>query len=185
MGRIPKYLTIDKQKVLLNLFITAQSNYCPLILTCYSRTLNTKTKKIQEPALRIVYNNYKSDFKELLEWDHSFTIHERNIQHFATEAYKAKNELSPVIMNDVFQSSKNSAFELISGNHLQRTNIQTAHFGSKSIKTLEAKVWDLIPAEIKASKSLMIFKKKIKNWTSKNCPCRLGRIYIGKVGFII
>ena len=45
---------------------------------------------------------------------------------------------------------------------LQRTNIQTV-----SIKTLGAKIWDLIPVQIKASKSLMTFKKKIKNWTPR------------------
>ena len=27
--------------------------------------------------------------------------------------------------------------------HLQRTNIQTVHFGSEPIKTLGAKIWDL------------------------------------------
>ena len=92
-------------------------------------------------------------------------------------------------MNDIFQFGKNSANELRSGNHLQITNIQTVHFGSESIKTLRAKLWDLIPAEISltifpASKSLTLFKKNIKNWTPKSCPCRLCRIYIGQVGFI-
>ena len=58
------------------------------------------------------------------------------------------------------------------------------HFGSESIKTLGAKIWDLIPAKIKASKSFMIFKKKIKNWTPKSWPCRLCSIYIVQVGFI-
>ena len=87
-------------------------------------------------------------------------------------------------MNDVFEFGKNSVYELRSVNHLQRTNIQTAHFGSESIKTLGAKLWDLIPVEIKASKSLMIFKKKVKNWTPKIFPCGLCRIYIGQVGFI-
>ena len=62
-----------------------------------------------------------------------------------------------------FQFSKNSDYEFRSDNHLQRTNIQTVHFGSKSIKTLRAKIWDLIPAEIKALKSLIIFKKKLNN----------------------
>ena len=66
---------------------------------------------------------------------------------------------------------------------ISRTNIQTVHFGSESIKTLGAKLLDLIPAEIKASKSLMTFKKKIKNCTPKSCPCRLCRVYIGQVGF--
>ena len=67
------------------------------------------------------------------------TILERNIPHFATKAYKVKNELSHVIMNDVFQFSKNSAFELNSGNDLQRANIQTVYFCSESGKTLGAK----------------------------------------------
>ena len=134
--------------------------------------------------MRIVYNDYKSNFKELIERDHSFTIHERNIQYLSIEPYKVKNGPSPVIMNDVFQFDKNSPYKLRSGNHLQRTNIRTAHFGSESIKTLEAKIWELIPAEVKASKSLMLFKKKIKNWTPKSCPCRLCSIYIGQVSFI-
>ena len=33
---------------------------------CRSRTLNNKTNRIQELALRIVFNDYKSYFKELL-----------------------------------------------------------------------------------------------------------------------
>ena len=112
----------------------------------------------------------------------SLLYNSRNIQYLSIEAYKIKNGLSPVTMN-VFQFGKNSAYELRSCNHLQRTNIQTIHFGSESIKT-RAKIWDLIPPEIKASKSLMIFKKKIKNWTPTSCPCRRFRIYIGQVGFI-
>ena len=138
-------MTIDKEKILLNSFITAQFNYCPLIWMCHSRTLNNKINRIHERALRIVYNDYKSNFKELLERDHSFTIHERNIQYLAIEAYRIKNGLSPVIMNDVFQFAKDSAYGFRSGNHLQRTNIQTVNFGSESIKTLGSKLWDLIP----------------------------------------
>ena len=112
---------------------------------------------------RRVYNDYKSNFKELLERNHSLTIHERNIQYLAAKAYKVKNGLSPVIMNDVFQFVKTSAYELRSDNHLHRTNIKAVYFGSESTKTLGAKIWDVITAEIKASESLMIFKKKIKN----------------------
>ena len=103
---------------------------------CHSRTLNNKINRIQERALRIIYNGYQSNFKERLERDHSFTIHERNIQYLAIEAYKVKNGLSLFVMNDVFQFRKSSAYELISDNHLQKTNIQTVYFGSESIKTL-------------------------------------------------
>ena len=77
---------------------TAQFNYCPLIWMRHSRNLNNKIKRIQERALRIVYNDYKSNFKELLERDHSFTIHKRNIHYLAVEAYKVKNGLSLLLL---------------------------------------------------------------------------------------
>ena len=70
---------------------------------CHSRTFNNKINRIHERALRIAYNDYKSNFKKLLQRDHSLKIHERNIQYLAIEAYKVKNGLSPVIMNEGFQ----------------------------------------------------------------------------------
>ena len=42
LARIAKYMTIDKCKILLNSFVTAQFNYC------YSRTLNNKINRIHE-----------------------------------------------------------------------------------------------------------------------------------------
>ena len=127
----------------------------------------------------IVYNDYKSNFKELQ--DYSSTFYERNIQYIPTELYKVKNDLFPVIMTDLFQFGKYSAYELRSDNHLQKTNIQTVHFSNESIKALGAKLLYFIPTEIKVSKSLIIFKKKIKNWTAKICPCRFYRIYLAKL----
>ena len=98
-ARIAKYLTIDKRKILLNLFVTAQLNYCALVWMCHSRSMNNKTK----PVLGIVCKDYISNFKEFLQRDHPFKIHERNIQYLAIEAYKVKNSLSLVIMNNDFQ----------------------------------------------------------------------------------
>ena len=56
------------------------------------------------------------------------------------------------------------------GNHFQRTNIQIVHFGSKSIKTLRTKIWDLIPTEIKALKISYDFQEKDKELCSKELP---------------
>ena len=65
LARIAKYLTTDL-KIILNSFIMTQFNYCTFIWMCHSRTLINKFNRIQEQALRIVYNDYKSNLKELL-----------------------------------------------------------------------------------------------------------------------
>ena len=68
----------------------SQINYCPLIWLCHSRKINNQTNKLHERALRLVYNDESSSFRELLERDKSVTIHERNIQVPLTEIFKVK-----------------------------------------------------------------------------------------------
>ena len=70
-------------------------------------------------------------------------------------------------MNDAFQFGKNSAYELKSGNDLERTDIQTVGFGSESIITLGAKIWDFI--SFSGDKSMKIsfdFQEKNKELDS-------------------
>ena len=50
-----------------------------------------------------MYSDFKTNFDKLWEKDGSFSIYHRNIQNSATEKFKLLNELSPPIMNEVFQ----------------------------------------------------------------------------------
>ena len=68
-----------KRKVLMKAFITSQFSYCPLIWMLHSRTLNNRVNNIYERALRLRYKDNKSSFKELLEKDHSVTVHHKNL----------------------------------------------------------------------------------------------------------
>ena len=64
-------------------FIISQFNYCPLIWMIHSRGLNNKINRIHERALRIVYDDNRSSFEDLLNKDKSVTIHQRNLQQLA------------------------------------------------------------------------------------------------------
>ena len=107
LARIAQYMKIEKRRIIMNTFINSQLGYCPLIWMFHSRALNVRIKKIQERALRIVYNDQLSNFEELLQRDGSMTIHERNIQKLATEVYKTVNGFGPKFMNEVFQVKEN------------------------------------------------------------------------------
>ena len=95
----------------------------------------------------------------------------------ATELFKVKNNLSPEIMKKNFVFQENETYNLRSGNHLARKNIQTTKYGIESFSNLGAKLRNLLPREIKNSSSLTVFKHEIRKWTPEKCPCKLCQTY--------
>ena len=68
-------------------FIAFGFGYCPLVWIFHSSKLNSRVNKLDERALRMVYQDYVSSFTDLLEEDNLTTIHNRNIQLLATELF--------------------------------------------------------------------------------------------------
>ena len=95
LPRISQYLSEHKKRILFKTFIMSQFNYCPLVRMCHSRGLNNKINNIHKRALRIVYQDKKSNLQDLLQKNNSVSIHMKNLQYLATEIYKVKNSLSP------------------------------------------------------------------------------------------
>ena len=87
-------------------------------------------------------------------------------------------------MNEVFQYFENPVYEFRSGVHLPTRNSRTVFFGTESIINLGAKLWNMVPVNIKFSESLNIFKSKIKYWTPNHCPCRICQTYISQVDIL-
>ena len=147
----------------------------------HNRKLNKKINKVHEWALRIVYGDHKTKFSELLNTDESVTIHKKTCNIYLLKSIKLKNDISPTLMNEIFQFFENPIYELRSGVHLPSWNSRTIFFRTESIMNLGAKSWNMVPQDIKFSQSLYVFKSKIKYWTPNHCPCKT---YIGKFGFI-
>ena len=99
-------MNTNQKRVIMKAFIQSQFGYCPLVWMFCNRTINARINRIHERSLRIVYNEYESTFYELLTTDNLFTIHNRNIQTLAIEIYKVINDISPVIMKDIFVLKK-------------------------------------------------------------------------------
>ena len=117
-------MSFNKKKILLKTFITLQFNYCPLVWMCHSRGLNNRISNLHERALRIAYQDKKSDFEALLKNGKSVIIHVRNPHYLVTEIYKVKNNISPEIMRDIhFQ--KNENYSVRSGTYLASRNMRT------------------------------------------------------------
>ena len=87
----------------------------------------------------VPYQDYQSTFLQLLQKDNSATIHQWKLQVLANEIFKAKNDLSPEIMKEIFELKK-SCYSLHSkGNYFVLGNVKTTHYGIQSIKYLAPK----------------------------------------------
>ena len=182
LARISHYMNTDQKQIIMKAFIQSQFGYCPLVWMFCSRTNNVRINRIHERSLRIVYNNSVSTFNELLTIDKSFTIHHRNVQTLAIEMFKVINDISPVIMKDIFVLKQNCRYN--TRGIFLTNNIRTEHYGKESLSFLGPIIWSIIPHDIKTSTSLKDFNQKIRKWKPDKCPCKLCRTYITGVGYI-
>ena len=158
----------------MNAFVSSQFNYCPLLWMCHNRSLNTQINKIHHRALSIVYRDNTSSFDTLLEKSGTVSIHHRNIQSLAIEIFKSLNNLSPSLISELFKM-KETKYDLRTGNQLKSNVPCTTSYGIDSVSYLASKIWSQVTIDIKNCNTLDRFKKMIKTWAPRSCPCRLPR----------
>ena len=93
ISRTTPYMDFVKRRLLVNAFFYSQFNYCQLVWMCHNRTNNNKINRLHERCLRLIYNDKKSSFKDLLLKDGSVSIHHRNLRKLAVELFKSFRRL--------------------------------------------------------------------------------------------
>ena len=181
LSRVSNFMTLNQRKTIMNTFILSHFGYCPLVWMFHNRKFNHRINRLHERALRIVYKDDKSSFKELLIKDDSFTIHERNIQTLAIELYKVSYGLSPKIMNLILPLNPDSNYP--GENTFKTFNVKTVSWGAETLAHLGPKIWSIVPNDMKKF-SLSKFTKKIRKWKPIKCPCRICKTYVHALGFV-
>ena len=146
IGRTQKYMGFKEKEVLLNIFVYSNFNYCPLAWHfCSSKSLN-KIEKIQERALRLLQNNFTSDYSELLSKSGKPSMEVKRLRALALEIFKTLNNLNPDYMKETFFKTTNLTHRPFDIKVNQ--NSSTKHV-QKSVKSLGAHIWNSLPIEIK------------------------------------
>ena len=96
-------MRFEQRKRIVNLFITSHFSHYPLVWMFHSRRLNNRIDHIHERALKIIYQDYNSSFKELLRKDSSLTIHQRNLKLLVTEMFTVKIGCASDIIKEIFE----------------------------------------------------------------------------------
>ena len=171
-------MTLTQRRVLIKSLIEAQFGYCPLVWMFHGRILNRKINHLYECSLRIAYKDSISLFHGLLQKDHSFTIHHRNIESLAIKLYQKKENLSNEIMSSIFPP-RLIKYNLQTQSDYFRKSANSSKYGLNSIRFFASKVWQMVPMEM----SLEDFKNKIRKWEPDGCDCKLCKDFVSNLGY--
>ena len=92
-------------------------------------------------------------------------------------------KLAPEIMNEVFHII-GSPNPLRNELRFKSRNICTVRYGIVTVAFCGSRVWSYMRSKLKKSISLNVFRSKIKTWKTENCPCKLCKIYLQRIGYL-
>ena len=176
--------TFQQRKIVLSSFVHCHFNHAPLAWMFQSRGINNKINRVQERALRILYCDEENSYEDLLKRDDGFTVHERNIQLLLTEMFKAKNNIEPHLLQDIFEATNYQGPTLRNSKYFSKPKINTVKYGERSLQYLGTRLWDQLPRNIQESENIEKFKIFIKKWRPQKCPCEICKVYIRGVGYV-
>ena len=85
-------------KTLASSFVNSQFNYCAVVWMFCSRKSKLRLENIHKRTLRVVYNEYEKNYKDLLADHDKNSTHQKHLQFLATEVFKSANKLNPHFM---------------------------------------------------------------------------------------
>ena len=160
--------------------IKSQFDYCLLVwMFCFIQS-NNLINKVYERALKLIYQD-NSSFEVLLEKQHDFSIHPRNLQVLMTEIYKIVDGITPPIMNSLFTLISDNLRNFQELSTEKRNNV---NYGLETVTYRASIIWAKLPSEYKLAGLLTAFKSKIKSWKCEICTCRLCKEYEPSLGYI-
>ena len=98
----PLHVSWKKKEILMNSFIDAQFNYCPLIWMLHGLQNNSKIKHLNKWCLRLIHNDKLSSYEKLLKKVYSNSVHYRGIQSLAIKIFQLKHGQSCETVTDTF-----------------------------------------------------------------------------------
>ena len=171
LKRIGSNLTKLNKLTIFHSFILSHFNFCPLAWHFCSKANTVKIEKIQERALRFIYNDHSSSYDKLLEKAQVPSLEAKRQQVMAIEAFKILYQKSPKCLQNLLTfKDRNYNFR-----HTLTVNIpkiKTTSFGQKSFRYAAAVLWNNLPEHARSTTDLNTFIDLItKYWDGKKCTC--------------
>ena len=175
LSRQRKFLNQDAKRIVIESFVLANFNYCPLVWHFCSCDSMKKLERIQERAFRLLLNDYDSDYDQLLTKVNKPTLEIRRIKFLATEIFKTIHDLNPSYMKEIFELNVRRE---TGDTRLVVQSQNSMKYGSYTLRSLGPRIWNKLPSDIRNCNNLSAFRALITAWSGPKCQCTCCK-YIG------
>jgi hypothetical protein len=164
MAKIRKHFSFQSFEILTHAFVTSRLDYCNSLLTGANHSDLNKLQLVQNYSAKILCNRKKYDsVTPLLKGLHWLPIRERVVFKAMVMSYKAiKNQAPSYISNMVTKYAPGRYLRSSTSELLKVPRANTRGFGDRAFSIFAPRQWNNLPASIKESSSLDVFKKRLK-----------------------
>ena len=133
--RLGPYLNRLSKLTIFHTFILSNFNFCPLAWHFCTEKNSKKIEKVQERALRFVYEDYNSSYDDLLKKAKVPSLQIRRMRTMVLETFKIMNKLSPSCLHSLVHL-RNSKYYFRYNNILDIPQVRTSRYGKKHLNLL-------------------------------------------------
>ena len=117
-----------------------------------------RSEKIQERALRFVYDDFNSGYEELLIKANIPSLHISRLRTMAMETFKILNKMSPPVLSDSVKLRDCTSYNFRYNNILQVPQVRTTKYGKNSFKYAASVLWNSFPDDFRKVSNFNQFK---------------------------
>jgi hypothetical protein len=170
LQRFHKFLDSKSRIIIYNSFIYSNFKYCNMIWMFANKKDIMKLEDTQLRALRFVLKDFTSSKDEIIKNDDFLSLRLCNLRLLAIEVFKCLHNLSPIYMTNIFKT-KSTKYSFRSKKKLLQPKVKSTKYGIRSFRYYGAKLWNMLPNELKDITDLSYFKCKISTWSGPTCKC--------------
>ena len=135
--------------------------YCHIFWNFCRSSDNSKLERIQERALRAIYNRKSGTYDELLKLAKLPTLKNRRLQDIAILMYKVKNELCPSYIKEIFQNNNINRY-IFRNSDFVIPRFKTVTYGKHRLRYLGPLLWSKLDKKVRNPEFLKAFTAKIR-----------------------
>jgi hypothetical protein len=150
LNRLKRLIPFESKIRLYNSFILSYLNYCSTVWHFCRKSDSNKLEKLNERALRTVFQDRSSNYETLLNQAKKTTLYNRRLQDIAVLIYKAHNQ-SPQYINQLFEL-RMSNYNLRGIDMLTLPRFNTVTYGKNSLRYMGPKIRNSLPDDIKGKR---------------------------------